>query len=541
MTSRATSPEFTRKGARSALPVPRSRRTSNPSTCAPRILTSKRPLSPPRSPPIETPPPPSPSRSPKNVHWDTSSRKEKEDGKERRELERKESTDSMRENERFSPIPWVMSPPGSPPPLSLYSSVALLHYHIHHNAGPLPSDNLESLVSNPTEIVSTASTAHSPFASRSPSIPSSPPIPRSTRVLPAQQALEEFKAVENALTKSPYIIPQDLLPRGSGKSAPQANTRSDIVIPTSSLGESVSRVVDAVDEVSNSDGSDGDELAKFVEGYSFEEESRSDRESILSSPFIECTRPSVPVEDEDALEPISSDDNLISTSAQSCRLPASSKTADCQQDDLHPSSTLENQIPFETPTREPLTRMPSIQRRGQEYLAQFMAKRKRSTPTAKASQSPSSPSPPANRRTTYTFSISPLILVLCLLLLLSFVTNLFLITRLYQIPNTTPLSLDTLMKPGRVGETFDIFTTPSTNWWTRRPKDPDLHIPAPPPTRTTPLHVPKVEWKIFRKERLSFGRSGKRRVLKNIERNLELLLGRSKIFIQGAWARALGR
>jgi hypothetical protein len=97
------------------------------------------------------------------------------------------------------------------------------------------------------------------------------------------------------------------------------------------------------------------------------------------------------------------------------------------------------------------------------------------------------------------------------------------------------------MKPGRVGDTFDIFTTPSTNWWARRPKDPDLHIPAPPPTRTTPLHVPKVEWNMFRKERLSFGRGGKRRVLKNIERNIELLLGKSKLFIQGAWARAFKR
>jgi hypothetical protein len=536
MASRATSPEFTRKGARSALPVHRSRRTSNPSTCAPRILTSKRPLSPPRSPPTETPPPPSPAWSPKNVHFDTSSRQEKEDGIERRELERKESTDSMRENERFSPIPWVMSPPGSPPPLSLYSSVALLHYHIHHNAGPLPSDTIESLVSNPTEIVSTASASHSPIASRSPSIPSSPPILRSTRVLPAQQALEEFKAVENALTKSPYIIPQDLLPRGRGKLAPQDTSRSDIVMLTPSTGESVTGVVDTVGDTGNSDGSDGDELAELVEGYSFEEERRS--ESTLSSPFIECTRPTVPVEEEDTLEPISSDDNHNSTSAQSRRSTANSKTVDCQHDDLHPSSALETPTPFETPTREPLNRMPSIQRRGQEYLAQFMAKRKRSPPTAKPSQTPS---PPVSSRTTHTFTISPLILILCLLLLLSLVTNFFLITRLYQIQNTPPLNLDTVMKPGRVGETFDIFTTPSSNWWAGRPKDPDIHVPAPPPTRTTPLYVPKVEWNLFRKERLSFGRSGKRRVLKKIERNVELLLGRSKLFIQGALAKAFGR
>jgi hypothetical protein len=134
-------------------------------------------------------------------------------------------------------------------------------------------------------------------------------------------------------------------------------------------------------------------------------------------------------------------------------------------------------------------------------------------------------------------------LILSLLLLLSLITNIFLIYRLYQTQDTQPLRLETVMKPGRVGETFDIFTTPSSNWWARRLKEPGIQIPAPPPTRTTPLYVPKVskvKWNIFRKERLSFGRSGKRRVLRNIEKEVEKIVGETKLFIYGAWVRIFG-
>jgi hypothetical protein len=534
MASRPTSPEFVRKGPRSALPVSRNRRTSH-TTCAPGILSSKTPPSPPRSPSTESPSVPSPSRSPKNVHWDNDSHQANDVvGNERRALERKDSTDSMRANERFSPIPWVMSPPGSPPPLSLYSSVALLHYHIHHDAGPLPSDTADvSSPPNPAQITSTTSVSRSPVTSTSPSIPSSPVVSRSVKVVPTRRSLEEFKAIEKALEKSPYIIPQDLLPSGPPKSAFKEGGSSAATASVPVEEASVSGSVNELGEIDVSLGSDAEELANLVDEYAFEEERRS--ESVLSSPFIECTKPNVPVEEEGARETVSSDGS-IPANGKPCRSTTDNSATKYQLDPLPP----QNATTLGSPVREPLTRMPSIQRRGQEYLAQFMARRRHSPPTAKQNESAPTTS---NRRKTYTFTISPLILILSLLLLLSLITNVFLISRLYHIQDASPLPLETVMKPGRVGETFDIFTTPSSNWWARRLKEPEIQISAPPPTRTTPLYVPnvsKVKWNIFRKERLSFGRSGKRRVLRNIEKEVQKIFGETKLFVHGAWVRIFG-
>src|SRR5208282_381262 len=92
-------------------------------------------------------------------------------------LERRESTDSMRENERLSPVPWVMSPPGSPPPISLYTSVALLHYHIHHGPSTALSESIMSstpqVISHPAEPPLSEPGPSSPAQSRSTSASSS--------------------------------------------------------------------------------------------------------------------------------------------------------------------------------------------------------------------------------------------------------------------------------------------------------------------------------------------------------------------------------
>ena len=46
---------------------------------------------------------------------------------------------------------------------------------------------------------------------------------RTSRLLPADEPLEEFHAIEAAFIKSPYVIPDDLLPHKSETAASETN------------------------------------------------------------------------------------------------------------------------------------------------------------------------------------------------------------------------------------------------------------------------------------------------------------------------------
>src|SRR5579862_3382863 len=259
--SRATSPDLLRK---SGIPVPKTRRPSIPtvanSSIRQRILPPPSPPTSPSDTSVQASPPRtiSPRSSPLNIQWNSLDRRSPttERFADNRGIERMVSTESMRENERFSPIPWMMSPPGSPPPLSLYNSVAMLHYHIHGTSSPStePTETVSPFQTSATELATamqilhgtqptdTSATIQKASAmtsteerpertgvSRSPSTsPPRSPARVPTNVLPAAQPLEEFQAVEKAILASPYILPQDLLPQKTTTTSQQIQQpRSD--------------------------------------------------------------------------------------------------------------------------------------------------------------------------------------------------------------------------------------------------------------------------------------------------------------------------
>lgn len=532
MSSRSASPELTR---RSKLPIP-SRHASPQQTqttpYAPRLLLSSRPPSPPQSPdPAQTPPAPSPTKNIKNVHWGCPENENHgtTTPNERRPLERRESTDSMRENERFSPIPWIMSPPGSPPPLSLYTSVALLHYHIHQAPSTSSTPNLQPQVASHSLDNATPlpdQNCSSPLLSRTTSASNSPEgtITRKSRIVSAEKALEEFLAVERAFKESPYSMPDESL-------APKTN--DELVNPITGTTDTTTspnlgNTQDAISHKSASSESERDCIVELVEGYSLHEEEEIG--STQSSPFVVHTKPCLPVSDHDAssaaprldLPPLSNDPTSN---------PDNKTDNEVTEQSMQPEDTLN--IPIIINQKPTISRTPSIRRRGQEYLTQFLAKRKSQIPP------PSKPSPPS---TTPNTKISPMIFLLCLFVFLSLLGNIFLVAKVLQLQSVQSpgMRLDSVMKPGKVGETFEIFTTQHSNWWNWRPaKEKENKMVAIP---ASPARIHKVagqKWafaKVWERYSVveSSGNSG---VKLDFAESLSDLFGRTRVFINGMWTR----
>ena len=95
------------------------------------------------------------------------------------------------------------------------------------------------------------------------------------------------------------------------------------------------------------------------------------------------------------------------------------------------------------------------------------------------------------------------------------------------------------MSPGKVGETFEIFTSPSSNWWTwNRAKDKEKRteaIPASPPR----VHKVKTrKWAVAtiwgRRPMVEMARELK------MEGGLRDLFSRTKGFVNGIWMRVFG-
>jgi hypothetical protein len=189
-----------------------------------------------------------------------------------------------------------------------------------------------------------------------------------------------------------------------------------------------------------------------------------------------------------------------------------------------------------------VTRASSIQRRGAEYLSQFLARRKNSSQPA-----------PKHRTTQPTprmisFPVIPMILTLLLILSVAMNAVFFLkVTQLQRQQRQHTVNLESVMMPGRVGETFDIFTTPPRQWWTfLRPATPS---PPPSPAYQTPTPTfPQYRhrgrttgrwWKKF-EGRLSFGRGAKREMARKFEEGVWKVWGKGRGLIGGILERIWG-
>ena len=127
-------------------------------------------------------------------------------------------------------------------------------------------------------------------------------------------------------------------------------------------------------------------------------------QSPKSSPFIEHTKPRIPsIDSTPSPTPAASLRHRRSTS-----LPPMSRTRTPTTNDEPVERTIQSEDTSATlaVNETTITRMPSIQRRGQEYLSQFLAKRK--------SQSPRAPIKPSTQPTLTTKTKrSPLLFLLC--------------------------------------------------------------------------------------------------------------------------------
>ena len=364
-----------------------------------------------------------------------------------------ESTESMRENERFSPVPWVLSPPLSPPPISLYTSVALLHYHIHQHA---PRTEYLDTSELPSSEIGSASTTPSPRR-----------VAHGRRTTTALGGgLDTFVAVEDAVKRNPYMLPSGILTR--------EQSMEELVLQEARRKRSQESMMSSMSGRSGEEVSEAerDSVVALLEGYS-NEESQPITTSPQSSPFIEHSKAAY-LREEDGFQLPTSRHQTILLPGESQFLGPLTPAATVDEDDhLFQSTTTthdaipENQNltppvttlePTSTGTTPPavtdIKRMPSVQRRGAEYLAQFLAKRK-SSPT----QTPLPPSQtqPANKTRNTFDHVSILRLILYFLVLISVIANIFLATQIYGTLKPLDVRLNGVMKPGKVGETFDIF------------------------------------------------------------------------------------
>lgn len=514
MTSKTTSPDLAR---RSRLPIPTRYGSPPPQTpppCSSRLLSPQPPPSPPRSPP-STDALPSPSR--KTVRWESP----EADGRpkdDRPRMSRSDSTDSIRENERFSPIPWIISPPGSPPPLSLYTSVALLHYHIHHT--PTTTCEQTCVPAETSPLPEPNSPSGSPSRSTSASTSPANSIRRTSKVLAQERAMEEFIAVERAIAQSPYILPQDIIP------SPKPIKSVDTVVLENSVGKT--------DEESKDDTevreSEPDSLVEILQGYTDQDEISI--RSIQSSPVIEHARP---VSADVDTHSVISSQIVIDVTPQPKPVsppPTESAKPDEPIEETKPEAI--EPLPAPASDTTTITRMPSIQRRGQEYLMQFLAKRKSRMPSLQK------PSSQPTLTTATTTSSSPVLIVLSICVILSLLGNLFLMAKLWEVqtPQTQIDRLDYVMKPGIAGETFEIFTNPTTTSWWRRSLNSHSRdaLPASPKQE----HKIEKQWKTeILYPRLSFGDRGKREIVRALERRIVDMLGWTKVFVGDVLAKVL--
>jgi hypothetical protein len=610
--SRATSPDLLRK---SGIPVPKTRRSSIPtvvnSSLRQRTLPPPSPPTSPSDTSVQASPPRtiSPRSPPLNIQWTALDRRSPTTDRfaDSRAIERMASTESMRENERFSPIPWMMSPPGSPPPLSLYNSVAMLHYHIHGTSSPStqPTETVSPFQTSATELAtamqilqgpqttdtamavqSTAATAktdersEATGESRSPSTsPPRSPARVPTNVLPSSQPLEEFQAVEKAILASPYILPQDLLPKKSTTPSQQIQqpiadhnedlSSSSIITmikvkegepgtsmtkskeeeffaelkmrgsqgrsrgkarkkqpetPTESLEMSAFTEITAAD-AADADISDDDSLADLVADYSFRDD---DDGELQSSPFLEYTRPKSPVLDEMDLSmylksPPSSPQRSFAIRSEENAMPE-----DTQVKGTTGGTTWDGDLKRNT----------SVQRRGQEYLSQFLARRKPSTTTPATT----TPSTKLDRARKYTISLpSPFTILLSVVIILSLAANLFLFTKLYEYQSPRIPRLEDVMSPGKVGETFDIFTPSTKRWQLYHLKNKPVEVvPIAVPSRATRISYNwRQGWETWWKG-YKWGGQRRRRIRWRHEERVIDVLGRAQIVVYGVLQRLLG-
>jgi len=493
--------------------------------------------------------------------------------------------------------------------LSLYNSVAMLHYHVHGTSSlstepietvipfptgpadltsaiqfPRPSESVQAATSGVNDVSPTSTgmvqqASEDTSTQRSPSSsPPESPARATTRVLPASQPLEEFHAVEKAILASPYILPQDLLLDKPNPSSPKHiqqpsestdvpsdqtqssktkdETTSDSMTSKEeeffaelkmrgSQGRSLSKplqkalessmAMSAFTEINADDAdiSDNDSLADLVEDYSFRDNEDGD---LQSSPFLEHTRPRTPI-----LE----DDEELSLYLKSP--PPSPQRSFLPQKDEKTSSEMEERMDGQgNDGAEQLKRNTSVQRKGQEYLAQFLARRNPSVTTPLPVHPTTQSASPLLRRRN--LRISPTTILLSILVLLSLSANIFLFTKLYEYQTPQTARLDDIMSPGKVGKTFDIFT-PTTKWWQlyHLRNDPVEVIPVAVPSRAARIshswrHVWETGWSDWNDWTgwKGWGGHRRKRIRWRHEERVIDILGQAQIVVYGVLQRVLG-
>ena len=477
-----------------------------------------------------------------------------------RSVHKMDSTESMKQNERFSPIPFKkpVSPPMSPPPLELPPVV-----------GPSTSPGVS------------VGMLGWPGRDESVGISGSMSPPRQSS-MEVEKVLKNFEEVEKALQKSPYIIPQDLyLNQGRVESQTKTmeenleedleNVRDQVVeeqeevasgtdnkddgndltealreleeqlgledIPDTGLrGENT---LDESDLLGGSQWSmvnqDQAPLDEIMENYSGGEEVNT----AASSPFVERTK--VETEELEADPPPSFS---IQPTPPESRLETRNDEPDNEKSESEEDPLLSSTALL-TPVAEPkISRMSSIQRRGQEYLNMFLARRQRhiqereteteaeaTVPTFALTSAPSFDfvEPPRRR-------IWPVTIILTILLTLSLVLNVFQWREYTLLRTAKEDRWEEIMTPGKVGETFEIFTTPSRpsswDWWNGIRERNELILPTQIPQS---LSLPE-EWKVFGR-RLSFGARGKREKLLRLEQEFVGICWRGISFLEEMWER----
>jgi hypothetical protein len=500
---------------------------------------------------------PAVSRNERWLAWQASLRDKKEQRTRVEEREERRESLEANEDERFSPVPWVMSPPVSPPAPSKFSSIPIKSPRIHNYVPPTSLHTSHPLTGSPAESCA-SDVPMSPIAASG----------RTSRLLPADEPLEEFHAIETAFIKSPYVIPDDLLSHKPKTAASETNETT--TAPPAESTQEIDMLASDTTDVTLMDGSDRDSLVELVEGYSFEQE------SVKSSPFIDFTSPRVPVLNSTPPTPSPAvDDPCNDLTAPPITKPtqpnvgpilsATRKSLDTKNDEAprvptchfhqampdayaEPASTLTTTPSSEVPT---LQRMPSIQRRGQEYLYQFLAKRKSSPPTTNAT--PTTTALNANPTTTTAIinpppqpqprvlCVSLLTLALWIILVLSLLANIILVAKVYelQIPQSPPPQKVNYkpVTPGVAGETLEIFK-PQSYWW-------EYIIPIKSTTfeksEPTPIGGNNGQTRGFTGKRLTFGRGGKRMAFASVEGKVFETFERTKVFIWGVLEQFMGR
>jgi hypothetical protein len=341
-------------------------------------------------------------------------------------------------------------------------------------------------------------------------VPLSPKI--GVRVTDTERALEEFRAVERAFEKSPYVIPPEIMgERGNsteGENVVMEDTEERETAVVENADDAKMESEDIFAQVEDMCEDDLD-LSAILDDYSTSD--------MPSSPFLQDTSPKI-------------DDSTI------------------------PPLALLGRPEVENTTT--ITRMPSIQRRGQEILREYLLKRSLSPPTQSTNPAPVPPktesSPPqaepsrieqintitqhpsilSPKHRTISYSIPLTTIILIVILTLSLIGNLVQHIRLREFHLSQQKLWDEVMTPTTVGETFEIFTQPASRWsypWNNKKTPEGLRRVSPSGLEVTVQRG------------LSFGRRGKRGRLEEIEKMLKSkiagMVTRSKVFLNEIWRR----